>query len=103
MKIYTVSYFPQDSDIPNGVYDVVSSVTNALKRIVHYCEVYLEDIIDVEHDSNVQKYYTNKGIYLIEQFTLDEDCEDENEDDEPTDIDTDFMFNPFLGCFDEDC
>lgn len=103
MKVYTVSYFTQNESAPDGVYDVVSSTKNALKRIVAYCEEYDEDIIDIDCSLNVSKYYTTKGIYLIESFNLDEDCEDNEAETEPPDIDTDFMFNPFTGCFDEDC
>ena len=102
MMVYTVSYFPKDSNVPNGVYSVHSSVHSAIKSITNYCEEYDEDIIDIDYNMYNQTYYTTKGFYLVERFKIDDEDNEENED-EPADIDTDFMFNPFLGCFDEDC
>ena len=77
MKLYTVSYFSNgEREASDGVYDVCSSMKNALKRITAYTEEYDEQIIDASVNIEAVSYqvYTDKGMYIIETFILDEEC-----------------------------
>lgn len=77
MKVFTLSYFSNGSvACTDGVYDVCSSISNALKRLSYYLECYNESVIDFDADYATQRIFTDKGTYLIETFTLDIDIDE---------------------------
>lgn len=75
MKVYVLSYYSNgEHEATDGVYGVFSSVIKAWKQIDKFVSDFNETIYDFDLNMETQTIYTDKGTYLIEIMTLDEEC-----------------------------
>ena len=73
METYVVSFFGNGECSPiNGVYGVFDSFALAMEAVQKYCQEYDEKIINVETRSTLYIFYTDKGKYVIEEFTMND-------------------------------
>ena len=74
MKVYVLSYYNNgEREATDGVYGVYSSIIKAWKQIDKFCSDFHETIYDFDINIETQAIYTDKGTYLIEIMTLDEE------------------------------